>query len=369
MFLNYPVLAKDIYDKCHQVYKDGSSWDSVSDSIIESVFNDSLKDAFDSTVLDLGGHNQNAFYNKKLSDLNTGSDERLYLTIKSNVLRLLGRLIENVYNQLAKGHSEEVIIESILKAPVHFKVAPMLNFNSIHGSCNVCGQNNNYYLKDGVISLSPELNSNHLHWDTLDQYQQDFLSHDNNSPTCLYPDGISHSVQFFDVTSDFVVFANNFDDLVGFNIFEAADYIDSKSEKPMSSNSLLGILYSQEYWLNKGVLRVSSNSLPSSIIHHSKTGAIGAVFNHRWNKKSKIKFPVDVTGFRSKGTLPSDLWTVQVVDGLLLEDYAKRCNISFEEAILMYDGIAIKSTPGRYKITTYFQGGYGLQFLMERVET
>lgn len=368
MFLNYPALVDSIYNQCQKSINNNDDWAATIESVQETIFNNDLKDAFDATVFDFGGHNKNMFNGKTLAQLHVSGNEHFYNTVKSNVMTLLDRLIEEVHNKIVKNESYEAIKSDILKAPVHFKLAPMLHFNSTYGSCRVCGRNNNYYMKDGIISLSPEINSQHPSWNFVHNSIQSLMSHDDNSLECPYPNGINTVEQFIDIKSEHIVIANDFDDLVGFNIFAANDYIDSKSELPMSHYSDAGRLYTQEYWLAKGVLRVNSGRLPTSVIYNKTTKVIASVYAESWQNKSKSTFPINVDGFRAKGTFDYDRFTVQVVDGTVLEEYAKNCNMSFKEAVLMYDGIAIKVKPGRYKIMTYFNGGDGMLFSIEPVD-
>lgn len=367
MFLNYPSLVESIYNQCQRSINNNDDWASVRNSINENIFDSNLKDAFDATLFDFGGHNKNMFSGKTLAQLNSTGESNFYNTVKKNVMRLLKRLTDSVHDKVVSGIAYDDIKDDILKAPIHFKLAPMLHFNSMYGGCSVCGRNNNYYMKDGVISLSPEINAQHPCWDLVHDGIQSLISVDDNSVVCPYPNGIDTVEQFMDITSDFIVIAGSFDDLIGYNVFAANDYINSKSELPMHPSSEAGTLYTQEYWLTQGVLRVHSGRLAASVIYNKDTGIIASVYADYWKNKAKYKFPINVDGFRSKGTLPDDFFTVQVVDGVKLEEYAKNCNMSFKEALLMYDAVAIKVKPGKYKITTYFKNSNTL-FSIEPVK-
>lgn len=130
------------------------------------------------------------------------------------------------------------------------------------------------------------------------------------------------------------------------------NYVIERSGYHNTINSDLGGMYDQEYALSLGLLKVQTGNSSPVVAYNSETGAILAADSHAWKQKKQYNFPVNVEGFRSKGTICTDVWTVQAVDSIIYEDYAKEQGITLKEAATE-NGFIIPVTPGKYKITTY----------------
>lgn len=369
MIINYPVLIKAIYEKCQVVEASVEAWELVEKTIISSIFDDELKVAFDATVLDLGGHNSSLYAGFTLHEISLREDRQsqsLYKSIKERTQMALRYLIKDIRKGLVGSKTYEQIEADVLKAPVYFYVLDVIIQNSLISYCHVCGNRKSYFMKDGVISSGSKITPDSPYWAGLDDYYHIMLKNEKEGETCPYPHGISEFVQYMDIKSNYLVFDNTMKNVINVDPMESIDYITEKSGFYNDMNSAVGSMYEQEFCLQKGLLKVQVGNSSPIVAYNAATGDILASDPIAWKSKKQYTFPFDVAGFRAKGDICTDVWTVQAVDSILFEDEAKEKGITLKEVAKQY-GFLVPVKPGKYKVTNYNRNG-PVFFSMERVE-
>lgn len=376
MIINYETLVPAIYQKCQEALQSGESWELMRNKVIFSIFKSELKTAFDMTVLDFGGHNQSAYAGRTMLSLEKDSDsssQSIHETIKENAIDALGYLVGDIYDEMTKDTSYEEIKAKMLDCPTHFYLVPAIHKGSGFSYCFVCGKSSVYYFKDGVISEGCKITEDSSYWKKIHAGLKIMLQNEGKKDIakCEFPNGIDQYEQYMTIESDYIVVANDLRDLFTFGKLESMDYIKEKSGYYNTMNSELGIKYNQEYYLNKGLLQVQVGNTSPIIAYNSLTGAIMAVDPHAWKVKKKYTFPLSTDGFKSKVKISTPIWTVQVVDSIVLEKYAKDKSISLANAADELGGTLIHVTPGKYKVTNYNAHHYSdrpVFFSMEKID-
>lgn len=378
MIIDYNTLIPTIYQQCQNAIESGEKWELMANKTTWAVFDAELKTAFDATVLDMGGHNESSYAGISLLDLEKSTsrnDHQLHEGIKESVMDQLKYLVEDVHRAILKETPYQQIKETILSSPVHFYITPVLNANSFSDCyCFVCGKRSSYYMKKGVISAGSMIDSSSPYWEGLEPIYKIWLNgdseNDEKSSKCAYPDGIETYEQYITIKSNHLVFANDLRHVINIDPIESMKYISERSGYHNNINSEVGCMHDQEYSLNKGLLKVQVGNTSPIVAHNSATGAILAADPNAWKSKKRYTFPLDVSGFKSKGNICTDVWTVQAVDSIVFELYAQEHEISLEEAAKKH-GFLIPVKPGKYKITNYNAHHYTKRpvfFSMELVE-
>lgn len=362
MLIKYEKLVQAIYQKCASLPAEITSWSMSEYSIVNYIFNTELKEAFNSTVLDLGGHNTNIFSGYTMNDLENDKSRMAKLvfdSIKQNVMTCLRLMINDIYIAMRKNKSYESIRDEIMSAPIYFYKKAMLATHDPSTYCKVCGCSTSYYMKKGKISMGSVLFKDGPHWDKLDDLQQIAIWGEGEHRECQYSNGIDQHQSFMDITSDFLVFANDLQNkLIPYGHSDSINYIIDRTGYYNTTNSLIGSLYHQEFMLSKGLLTVPVQNSTPIIAFNNKTGVILAVNSKAWRSKNNYTFPVSHDGFKSKGKILTDSWCIQAVNSELVEKYAINNNMSFDEAVESLGGIIVPVSKGRYKITNYNSSVY-----------
>jgi len=369
MIVNYDTLIPAIYKKCQEAEASGEDWKFLENKTIWAIFDSELKTAFDATVLDLGGHNSSLYAGFTLHEISLKEDRQsqlLYESIKERTQMALRYLIKDIRKGLIENKSYEQIKADVLKAPVYFYVLDVIIQNSLISYCHVCGNRKSYFMKDGVISSGSKITPDSPYWAGLDSYYHIMLKNEKEGETCPYPHGINEFVQYMDVKSNYLVFDNDMSNIIKIDPMESIDYVTERSGYYNNINSDIGAMYDQELCLSKGLLKVQVGNSSPIVAYNAATGVILASDPIAWKTKKHYKFPFDVSGFRAKGDICTDVWTVQAVDSIVFEDEAKEDGISLKQAAERH-GFLVTVKPGKYKVTNY-NGNGPVFFAMERVE-
>lgn len=378
MIVNYEALIPAIYEQCQKAIESGEKWELMANKTTWAVFDNVLKMPFDATILDMGGHNERSYAGMlvcRLEESTSQHEQQLYNHIKESVMAQLKYLVEDVHSAILQETPYQEIKDKILSSPVHFYVTPVLDKNSFADCyCFVCGKRNSYYMKDGVISAGCKIDSTSPYWETLDSIYKIWLkgesANDVNSVQCAYPDGLEKYEQYITIKSNHLVFENDLRDVINIDLIESMKYVSERSGYHNTINSEVGCMYDQEYSLSKGLIKIQVGNTSPVVAYNAKTGMILAADPTAWKSKKRYTFPLDVSGFRTKGKICTDVWTVQAVDSIVFEAEAKRNEISLEEAAEMH-GFLVPVKPGKYKITNYNAHHYTdrpVFFSMEWVE-
>lgn len=362
MIINYEQLIKAIHQKCISASTGDTSWSMAEHTVTHSIFQNELNDAFNSTLLDLGGHNSNLFSGYTLGDLANDKSRMAKLvleSIKQNVMTCLRSMVCDIHIAIKKGKSYELIRDEIMDAPIYFYKQAIMPTHAPSTYCHVCGSTTSYYMKDGVVSMGSVLVKDGPHWDKLDDVQQISIWGEGIQRKCNYPNGIEEHQSFMDVTSDHLVFANDLqNNLIPQGHSDSINYIIERTGYYNNTNSLIGSLYHQEFMLKHGLLMVPVQNSSPIIAFNKKTGSIMAVNSKAWRSKKDYIFPISHEGFKAKGKVITDAWCIQAVNSELVEKYAVERNLSFEEVVDDLGGVVVPVIPGRYKITNYNSNVY-----------
>lgn len=353
MIINYPVLIKAIYDQCQAVIVAGEDWTFMHDKTTFAIFKSHLEEPFNDTLIDFGGHNHNKMAGATLADLHE-KEPHIYKRIKERTTQALKYFVRDVYDAIKQDKQYEEIEQNVISQPSYFYTMPMMVQCSPGTYCFVCGQTNACYMKDGVISPGCKITPASPLWELLHDDYKTLLRHDAVSEIqrCAYPEGIEKFEHYMTIKSEHLVFANDLRSDIKIDPIQAMNYVIERSGYHNTINSDLGAMYDQEYALSLGLLKVQTGNSSPVVAYNSNTGAILSADPHAWKQKKQYNFPVNVEGFRSKCTICTDVWTVQAVDSIIYEDYAKEQGITLKEAAAE-NGSIIPVTPGKYKITTY----------------
>lgn len=353
MIINYSVLIKAIYDKCQEAIISGEEWTFMENKTTFAVFKSHLQEAFNATLIDFGGHNHNNMAGDTLSVVES-KEPHMYEKIKERTTQALKYFVRDVYKAIKENLPYEDIEKSVISKPSYFYTTPMLIQGSPGTYCFVCGKTNGLYMKNGVVSPGCFIDKSSQLWELLHDDYKIMLREEGVSEDklCAYPDGIEKFEQFMTIKSNYLVFANDLRSDVKIDPIKSLNYVIERSGYYNTINSDLGGMYDQEYALSLGLIKVQTGNSSPVVAYNSKTGAILAADQHSWKQKKQYQFPLDIEGFRAKCTICTDVWTVQAVDSIIYEDYAKEQGISLKEAAER-NGHIIPVTPGKYKITTY----------------
>lgn len=374
MIINYKKIIPAIYQKCQEAIASGEDWQFMENKTTFALFKSELQEAFDATVLDFGGHNESSCSGITLADLSKGhsSGSIMLENIKERTTRALKYFVRDIYKAINQNQTYEEIEKSVLRKPSYFYIMPMLVEGTAGTYCFVCGRTIGYYMKDGVISAGCKLKEGTPEWDSLDDMDKTMLrgEADTLDSTCEYPNGIDQFEQYMTIKSNYLVFANDLRHVIKIDPIESMKYVSKRSSYHNTINSELGAIHDQEYSLNQGLLKVQVGNSSPVVAYNSKTGVILAAEPNAWEKKKKHTFPIDVTGFRSKGSICTDVWTVQAVDSIIFEAEAKEKEMTLEDVASKH-GFLVPVKPGRYKITNYNAHHYANRpvfFSMEKVD-
>lgn len=353
MIVNYKKLITAIYQKCQEAIASGEDWQFMENKTTFAVFKSEIQAAFDATIIDFGGHNHNKLAGATLVILRE-KEPHIYEKIKERTTQALKYFVRDVYAAIKQEKQYAEIEQAVISKPSYFYTMPMMVQGSPDTYCFVCGQTNACYMKDGVLSPGCKITPASPLWESLHDDYKTMLRHDaeSESQRCAYPEGIKKFEQYMTIKSDHLVFANDLRSDIEIDPMQAMDYVIERSGYHNTINSDLGGMYDQEYALSLGLLKVQTGNSSPVVAYNSNTGAILAADSQAWKQKKQYNFPVDVEGFRSKCTILTDIWTVQAVDSIIYEDYAKEKGITLKEAAAE-NGSIIPVTPGKYKITTY----------------
>lgn len=375
MHVNYATLIPAIYQKCQGAMLSGESWELLKNKTMWSIFDSELKDSFDASVIDLGGHNESCLAGHTMKDLaasTSQNSQNLYERIKENTMRQLGKLVNLAYKRLVAGQSYDDIHQYMMSAPVHFYIVPVINQSTPTSYCFVCGKYSSYYMKEGIISEGCSIDESSPYWEHLHDDYKIMLRGEGTSASkgCAYPHGIDHYEQYITIKSNYLVFANDLRNILNIDPIESMKYVSERSGYHNTINSEVGSMYEQEHSLNKGLIKVQVGNTSPIVAYNSKTGAILAADPNAWKSKKRHTFPFEVADFKSKGKICTDVWTVQAVDSIVFESYAKDNDLSLKEAAAKH-GFLIPVKPGRYKITNFNAHHYSNRpvfFSMEKVD-
>lgn len=357
MHINYDQLISAIYQKCQEAIASGEDWQFMKNKVIFSVFESELKTAFDATVLDFGGHNESGSSVIPLSELSTGdysSGKRMFDSIKERTTWALKSFVRDVYKGITQGVPYEELKRSVLSRPSYFYTMPMLVQGSPGTYCFVCGMSVGYYMKDGVVSAGCKIKAGTPEWNLLDDDYQILLRGEDVAygVTCAYPNGLGNFEQYITIKSNHLVFANDLRHVIHIDPLESMDYVANRSAYHNTLNSELGGMHDQEFALNKGLIKVQVGNSSPVVAYNASNGAILVASPNAWKSKKRYTFPFDVAGFKSKGSICTDVWTVQAVDSIVFESYAQENEITLEKAAAEH-GFLVPVKPGKYKIVTY----------------
>ena len=378
MIINYKQLIPAIYQKCQEAIASGEDWQFMENKTTFAIFKSELQSAFDATLLDFGGHNENLFSGYTLAALAEDAKEpyssatKMLETIKERTTQALKYFVRDIHAAIKKDKPYDDIEKEVLSKPSYFYTMPILVQGSPGTYCFVCGFTAGYYMKDGVISVGCKIKAGSPEWEALDDMTQILLrgEGDNLGKTCAYPNGIDTFDQYITIKSKHLVFSNDLRDVIKIGPLESMDYLTERSGYHNTLNSEVGSMYDQEYALNKGLIKIQVGNTSPVVAYNAKTGGILAAAPSAWKSKKSYTFPLDVTGFRAKGSICTDVWTVQAVDSIVFEDEAKANNQPLESVAAEY-GFLVPVEPGRYKITNYNAHHYANRpvfFSMEKVD-
>lgn len=378
MIIDYKKLIPAIYQKCQEAIASGEDWQFMENKTTFALFKSELQSAFDATVLDFGGHNESQLSGCTLADLAEQAKEqyssvaKMFETIHERTTDALRYFVHDIHRAITQDKPYEDIEKEVLSKPSYFYTMPILVQGSMGTYCFVCGLTTGYYMKDGVISAGCKIKAGTPEWDLLDDMYQIMLrgEGDNLGKTCVYPNGIEQFDQYITIKSNHLVFNNDLRNVVKIGPMESINYVTERSGYHNTINSELGSMYDQEYALNKGLIKIQVGNSSPVVAYNSKTGVILAAEPNAWEKKKKHTFPIDVTGFRSKGSICTDVWTVQAVDSIIFEAEAKENEMTLEDVASKH-GFLVPVKPGRYKITNYNAHHYANRpvfFSMEKVD-
>lgn len=374
MIVNYKKLITAIYKKCQEAIVSGEDWQFIANKITFELFKSELQEAFEATVIDFGGHNKISCSGVTLMDLPKVhiSGSTMLENIKERTIRALSYFVRDIYKAINQEQTYEEIEKFFLNRTAYFYIMPMLVHGTAGTYCFVCGRTVCYYMKDGVISAGCKIKDGTSEWDSLDDLDKSMLSGeaDNLYSTCEYPNGIEQFEQYMIIKSNYLVFANDLRHVIKIDPIESMKYVSKQSNYHNTINSELGAIHDQEYSLNQGLLKIQVGNSSPVVAYNSKTGVILAATSNAWKSKKKYTFPIDVAGFRSKGSICTDVWTVQAVDCIVFEAEAKEKKMSLEDVASKH-GFLVPVKPGRYRITNYNAHHYANRpvfFSMEKVD-
>lgn len=353
MIINYKILIPAIYQKCQEAIDSGEDWTFMENKTTFAVFKSHLQDAFNATLIDFGGHNHNNMAGDTLAVVES-KEPQMYENIKERTTQALKYFVRDIYRAIKENQPYEEIEKSVILKPSYFYTMAMLIQGSPGTYCFVCGKTNGLYMKNGIISPGCFIDKSSPLWDLLHDDYKIMLREEEVSKDklCAYPDGIEKFEQFMTIKSNYLVFANDLRSDVKVDPMESLKYVIERSGYYNTINSDVGSMYDQEYALSLGLLKVQTGNSSPVVAYNAQTGVILVVDQQAWKQKKKYNFPLDVEGFRAKCTICTDVWTVQAVDSIIYEDYAKEHSMTLKDAA-EENGYIIPVTPGKYKITTY----------------
>lgn len=262
--------------------------------------------------------------------------------------KLFGEILK--YKEELKNDVDNVIKDKIITEFIRTLDA---SFLTVDHYCFVCGVTTKSSFKNGMFtSVVSE-----------DSRMGRFVGHQ----PCKLTKGIDEYTYKLNIPSGKLLFANDLRELFPeLSRFEADKYITEKSGYSNSINSELGVMYTQEFWNNHGMIYVQVGNTSPHVFQDSITKNIEVKFESIYTpREGEDDLDVDdsddeedpdyVKNYtdteKDLGYVCTDLWAVCAIDHDLMKDLCTKHNIDFKE--LSDSCITVNVDPGEYNVRSF----------------
>lgn len=304
------------------------------------MIKESFKPLFNEFILDLGGHN-NSYYDGKTMSYLLSKDPKSHFV--SNFYMGLDMHLYTVplfaIKQFLKDEKIEQIKDSTYNNFMKFLESQYIKS---YPQCTVCGATSKLFIDGNKISVFPPTKSSSKK-----------LS--SSISGCLFKNGITNFTLKANFKSGKLVFANNLMDL--FDNDDSDIYITERSGFANDISSEYGAQLHQEYWNKRGLVYIMTSNTSPGIYKDSITGDMAIIEKYTMEKKDELEYipvyPINVENMKYIDYICTDLWAVCAVDSSVIEEYALKNNLSYDDCLYEFKAFEVEIEPGEYLLTTY----------------
>lgn len=330
----------------------------------ESEFFDTyFKSTLMTKKVDLQGHHMGVYDGHTLQEIKDTMEydylvERYCDQIKFSIsYKFFGEILKN--KEALKNDVDNVIQEKIIQEFIKTLEA---SFLTVEHYCFVCGVTTRSSYNNGLFTSVV----------SDDSRMGKFAGHQ----PCKLPKGLAEYSYNVNIPSGKLLFANDLRELFpDLSRFEVNTYITEKSGYNNNVNSDLGVMYSQEFWNNHGMIYVQVGNTSPHVFQDTVTQNIEVKFDSVYKPQERddeLKFndsddededgedPDYVKNYtateKDLGYICTDLWAVCAIDHDLMKTLCEKHHINFEE--LSGSCIAVTVEPGEYIVHSFNAASY-----------
>ena len=320
----------------------------------QDVFFDTyFKECFMTKKVNLQGHHMGVYDGLTLQEIKDTMEydylvERYADQIKFSIsYTLFGEILK--HKEELNNDVDNVIQEKIIQEFIKTLEA---SFLTVDHYCFVCGVTTKSSYKNGLFtSVVSE-----------DSRMGKFAGH----KPCNLPKGLDEYTYKLNIPSGKLLFANDLRELFPeFSRFEADKYITEKSGYQNGINSELGVMYTQEFWNNHGMIYVQVGNTSPHVFQDSITKNIQVKFESIYTPQEGDEVievdedsdddPDYIKNYtateKDLGYICTDLWAVCAIDHDLMKALCKKHKISFKS--LSDSCIKVNVEPGEYNVRSF----------------
>jgi hypothetical protein len=342
----YKIITDKLVSNINQVLSSSSfsNEDRMNLSFIltTKIIKEDLKPLFNTFTLYLGGHNNSYLDGKTMNDLLDHNPRNYFVSnfyqeLDMRLSPFVCKIIELFNNNLQIDELKEMIYAKFIK------FLEIQKIDSFH-ACSVCGKKSILFINDDKISVIPSSEYKKIKPNDLDEFFE-----------CKFKDGIPNFSLKTQIKSKKMVFANNLTSLFDNN--QSDDYIIYRSGFYNDINSEYGAQLHQEYWHKRGLMYIATGNTSPAIYKDTITGELAVIEKYVMDNSEALEnppdYPINVKNMKYIDYISTALWAVCAVESSVIEDYAKKNNLSYDDCLLKFSAFEVDVEPGNYLLTTY----------------